>query len=70
MTPLAFVEEEARSGCVFAYSCLAVPPASFGQCPVGIGYHDLFAEGIDEVLRPSRDHDTMGVERGEADRIA
>ena len=70
MSPLPFVEEEARRCRVFAHTCSAITTAGFAQSRIGIGDHHLLAKGIDEVLRAARDDDAVGVERGEAHRIA
>jgi hypothetical protein len=70
MAALPFVEEEAWRSRVFAYTCTAITTAGFAQCRISIGDHHLLAKGIDEVLRAARDDDTVGVERGEAHRIA
>ena len=70
MAALPFVEEEAWRCRVFAYTCTAITTAGFAQCRIGIGDHHLLAKGIDEVLRAACDDDTIGVERGEAHRIA
>ena len=70
MSPLPFVKEEAWRSRIFTHACTAITTAGFAQCRIGIGDHHLLTKGIDKVLRAPRDDDTVGVERGEAHRIA
>ena len=70
MATLPFVKEEAWRCRVFAHACTAITTAGFAQCRIGIGDHHLLTKGIDEVLCAACDDDTIGVERGEAHRIA
>ena len=70
MAALPFVKEEAWRSRIFTHACTAITTAGFTQRRIGIGNHHLLAKGINEVLRAARDDDAVGVERGEAHRIA